>query len=205
MDFGVLGFSALRELKDYHPLLSHFAVALVPSAFCFYLIGIAVRSERFCFAGRVTLWLGLAGAALSTWSGMQAEGRLPGQGERLRSVMELHEAGAWILLALVLVLAVWSLAAVERRPRSPWLFLLVLAFAGLMALQSGDIGQRLVYIEGAGVRGRAQAPADIRPAEPLPQAAQPGTEVRRTPAPQRGTPPPLLQGRGEAHTPFATD
>jgi uncharacterized membrane protein len=69
--------------------------------------------------------------------------------------MDTHRVTGLILLGLTAALALWSFCQAEQRPKAPWAFLVATAVACYFALQNGDLGSRMVYLEGAGVKPAA--------------------------------------------------
>lgn len=45
MDISLLGFSAVRELFNIHPMFVHFPVALLPAAFLMFGLGIVLKKN----------------------------------------------------------------------------------------------------------------------------------------------------------------
>jgi hypothetical protein len=72
--------------------------------------------------------------------------------ETIHHIAQTHKViGLWVLGALI-VLAAWSFWEREQRPGAPWGFLILLAAATLLVFQGGDIGARMVYVQGAAVK-----------------------------------------------------
>ena len=49
-------------------------------------------------------------------------------------------------------LTIWSFWQAEQKPKAPLLFLFGTAVACYFTLQNGDLGSRMVYLEGAAVK-----------------------------------------------------
>ena len=151
MDFSLLGFSGLRQVYNIHPVLVHFPVALFPSALLLYFLGFLLNRRALNVAGRSCLYLASAGALLAVLTGRLAEASIP-HNDIIHHMMKTHETIGYTVLVLSLVLAAWSFRHMEQRPRGSVLFLLLLTLNSFLVLQNGDIGLRMVFIEGAGVR-----------------------------------------------------
>lgn len=107
-------------------------------------------------AGRACLYLAVLGAAAAVWSGEAAEDTFQ-HTDRVHWLLEAHEdIGAWIG-RFAWVPGAWSFLHVDQRPRFAPAFLLVLGFVTLLVAQNGDLGGRMVYVEGAGVRAAVPA------------------------------------------------
>lgn len=156
MDFSLLGFGAVREFFNIHPMFVHFPVALLPAAFLLYGLGIALAKPQFNFAGRACLYLGAAGGLAALATGFLAEGSIP-HNETIHNMMQTHKALAWVAFILAGALAAWSFFHTEHRPKAAWAFLALLGLANLVLMQGADIGARMVYLEGAAVKPAVKA------------------------------------------------
>ncbi len=151
MNWSVLGFNGLRELINIHPVIVHFPVALFPASFLLYALGVIFKRRSWCVAGRACLYLAALGAAAAVWSGLEAEEHLA-HNARIHELLEAHETiGIWIGW-LGGILAVWSFAHVDQRPRIAPAFLILLGLTTLAVAQNSDLGGRMVFVEGAGVK-----------------------------------------------------
>lgn len=167
MDWSLMGFGAVRELFNIHPMFVHFPVALLPAAFLLFGLGIALNKQQLNAAGRACLYLGAAGAMAALVTGLRAEDTVV-HNETIHRLMEPHETLAWIVLGLSSVLSAWSFYQSEHRPKAAWAFLALLGLANLAVMQVADIGARMVYLEGAAVKPAVKAitqePAATEPA-----------------------------------------
>ena len=146
-----LGFSGLKELVNIHPAAVHMPVGLFPAALLLYGLGITRKWRTGCAAGRACLYLAGAGTVLAVVTGLQAAGSFP-HGERLHQMMETHEHLGWLILIAGGVLVIWSFFQKQQRPKGAYLFLVLLAAVTYLVAQTGDLGARMVYVEGAAVR-----------------------------------------------------
>lgn len=151
LDWSVLGFRGLQEMMNAHPVIVHIPVALFPASLLFYLLGFGLKRRSLLVAGRACLYLAVLGAAAAVWSGEAAQEMLP-HNDRIHRLLVAHEQiGLWIG-RLAWVLGAWSFFHVDQRPRVAPAFLALLAFTTLAVAQNGDLGGRMVYVEGAGVK-----------------------------------------------------
>jgi uncharacterized membrane protein len=159
----------MPNLAVYHPIIVHFAIALLIVGVIFRWISLAARG-RALFTGPAATTLLLTGA-LAAWlavrSGTQAHGpveRIPGA---RAAVGDHEEAGEWAR-NVFLVVAVFELAALALRRRKPALALYslwgsaVIGVAGFAAMyKAADRGGDLVYRYAGGVGTRSGDTADI--------------------------------------------
>lgn len=151
MDLSLLGFTAVGELFNIHPMFVHFPVALLPAAFLLFGLGIFLKNPQLNFAGRACLYMGTAGALAALATGLLAEGSIP-HNNTIHVMMQTHKAVAWAALLLSGALSAWSFFNTEHRPKAAWVFLALLGLANLVVMLGADIGARMVYLEGAAVK-----------------------------------------------------
>lgn len=159
MDWSLLGFRGLNQVLNIHPVFVHFPIALFPTTLLFYAIGILRKKDRFLLGGHVLLLLAFTSVGVAVITGLVAFNNynLP-HGDKLHSLMLTHQMIGYIVLSFGSVLALWSFVRQEGLPRFPKLFLLVLFLTSVMVLQNGDLGGRMVFVEGAAVKAAASKP-----------------------------------------------
>jgi uncharacterized membrane protein len=155
-DAALLGFSGLKEVFNLHPAFVHFPIALIPLALLLYFLGIALKKPFLNIAGRACLYLALIGGVVTIWTGLIAQNSFP-HNDVIHHMMQTHRTIGFILAALLGALTLWSSWHDDQRPRGAWAFILVLAGATYLVLQNGDLGSRMVYIQGAAVKPAIQA------------------------------------------------
>jgi uncharacterized membrane protein len=151
VDPNLLGFSGLQQVDNIHPAFVHFPLALFPSALLLYGLGVMRQRATWLFAGRACLYLAVAGTALTLITGWQAQGTFA-HNERIHHMMMTHLRLGLIVGVCAVVLAGWSVAHRDQQPRGVYGFLTLLAVTTYLVLQNGDLGSRMVYVEGAAVR-----------------------------------------------------
>lgn len=151
IDPSLLGFSGLKEVFNVHPVFVHFPIALFPSALLLYGLGILLKRRSWIVAGRACLYLAAAGTALAILTGWQAQGSFP-HNERIHHMMMTHLRIGLIIGLLALVLVIWSFVKRGQQPKGVYAFLMLLAGTTFLVLQNGDLGSRMVYIEGAAIK-----------------------------------------------------
>lgn len=151
IDPSLLGFTGLKDVFNIHPAFVHFPIAFFPGALMLYGLGILLKRPSWTVAGRACLYLGAASTVITIVTGWQAQSSFP-HNERIHHMMMTHlHIGATIgVLAAVLVL--WSFWHRAQQPRGRYAFLAILAFTSYAVLQNGDLGSRMVYVEGAAVK-----------------------------------------------------
>ncbi|MFA5975779.1 MAG: DUF2231 domain-containing protein [Elusimicrobiota bacterium] len=155
-DPALLGFSGLREVFNLHPAFVHFPIALIPAALLLYFLGILLAKPALNIAGRACLYFSLISGIVAVWTGLIAQDSFP-HNEVIHHMMQTHRTIGLILMVLLGLLTLWSFWHDDQRPRGAWAFILVLAGATYLVLQNGDLGSRMVYIEGAAVKPAIQA------------------------------------------------
>lgn len=151
MDWSLLGFHGVKEVVNIHPLFVHFPIALLPVAFLFFFVGIVWQKGRFLYAGRWVLYLSFIASGTAVLTGLLGEETIP-HNETIHRIMETHETIGFIILGLGFVLSLWSFLCRNKPLRFPRLFLLLLGLSVLAVLQNGDLGGRMVFVEGAAVK-----------------------------------------------------
>lgn len=151
MDWTLFGFQGLDRVFNIHPVFVHFPIALFPTTLLFYSIGILGKKERFLFAGRVCLCLTLISVLVTVITGLLAADSFP-HNETIHRILMTHQKIGYAVLVSGVLLFIWSFIQREGVPKLPKAFLLVLLFTVLMVLQNGDLGGRMVFVEGAAVK-----------------------------------------------------
>ena len=148
----------LAASPNFHPLLVHFPLALIPAALAFWALALWLGREELWRTGRWVLYLGALAALAAAASGLWAEDHLT-HTEVTHPLIEAHEK--WMLVAAGLAAATAAAAYALResvigitRP----LLLVALLVTVLVTALGADRGSLLVYGHGVGV-SRA-APSD---------------------------------------------
>ena len=161
----------MPNLAVYHPIIVHFAIALLIVGVIFRWVFLANAGRSWAlFTGPAATTLLLAGtlaAYLAAKSGTDAHGpveRIPGARE---AVQEHEEAGEWAR-DVFLVVAALELIALGLRTRRPKLALYSLWLSGVAGaagvgaiVKAADRGGDLVYNYAGGVGTRSGDTADV--------------------------------------------
>ncbi len=182
MDLSLYGFSGLNQVFNVHPAFVHFPIALLPVTLLFYALGLGFRQQAWLLAGRACLYLSLLATAVTVATGFIAEDSFP-HNEKIHEMIETHQATGLIVLGITAILTLWSFWHRDQKPRGAWVFVLVTAIACYFVLQNGDIGSRMVFVEGAAVK-----PAVPIVAEPGHKHGHPEDEHNEHPKPSEPAP-----------------
>lgn len=155
IDFSLIGFSGLFTVYNVHPAFVHFPIVLFPVSLFFYLLGFVRRSSSLLMAGRILLYLAALSGTVTVWTGWLAAKSVP-HNEAIHRMILTHQTTGFIILGLAVILVLWSFWAENHRPKAAWGFLLGLAAVSLLVLMNGDLGSRMVYLEGAAVKPAVQ-------------------------------------------------
>ena len=157
----------MPNLGVYHPIIVHFAIALLILGVVFRWISLSGRAVFTGPAAATLILLGTAAAVLAVQSGTDAHGpveRIPGARQ---AVQEHEEAGEWAR-NVFLVVALLEIAALVARRRNInvargalWGSALVGIFGVAALFKAGDRGGDLVYAYAGGIGTRLGDTADV--------------------------------------------
>jgi uncharacterized membrane protein len=157
----------MPNLGVYHPIIVHFAIALLILGVVFRWISLSGRAVFTGPAAATLILLGTAAAVLAVQSGTDAHGpveRIPGVRQ---AVQEHEEAGEWAR-NVFLVVALLEIAALVARRRNInvargalWGSALVGIFGVAALFKAGDRGGDLVYAYAGGIGTRLGDTADV--------------------------------------------
>jgi len=157
----------MPNIASYHPIIVHFAIALLVVGVIFRWISLTGRAPFTGPAAATLLLLGTVAAYLAVRSGTDAHGpveRIPGVRQ---AVTEHEEAGEWAR-NVFLVIALLEIVALASRRRNINVARValwgsaVVGIAGLAAIyKAGDRGGDLVYAYAGGVGTRTGDTAAI--------------------------------------------
>ncbi|MBI4597868.1 MAG: DUF2231 domain-containing protein [Candidatus Omnitrophica bacterium] len=150
MDPLLFGLQGLREVFNVHPVFVHFPIALFPSALLLYGLGIVLDWRAACIAGRACLYLATAGTLIAVVTGLTAQS-IP-HNERIHHLMMTHRTLGLTIAPLALLLTGWSFRHKAQQPTFRYGFLLTLTVVTGLVTQTADLGARMVFVEGAGVK-----------------------------------------------------
>lgn len=150
MDVGLFGLQGLQQVYNIHPVFVHFPIALFPSALLLYGLGVMLNWRAACTAGRACLYLAVAGTLIAVVTGLVAQ-NIP-HNERIHHLMMTHKSLGLVIAPLAVALAAWSFWHKAQQPNLRYGFLLTLAVVTGLVTQTADLGARMVFVEGAGVK-----------------------------------------------------
>ena len=159
-----LVFPGLRAMENFHPVVVHFPIVLLPLALLFQVLALR-RGNDWQRVALLFLWLGTLGALAAATTGLLAEAGVEHQ-EAAHEVMELHKTLMLTTTGLGALLSMLALVCRRRLTCGVQLLLLggLLVLSGVLTV-GADRGGQLVFQYGVGV----QKPA----VEPTPGGAQP--------------------------------
>ena len=143
---------------ELHPVLLHFAIALLVTGPAFDLFGLLLRREALLVAGR---WNTVAGAGiliLVTISGLAAEASLGPHSAAGAALLSLHKGLGFSLLVVWLPVAVWRAVSKHVIPvRLRTLYLTASYLGAALIIVQAALGSALVYRHGVGLSAAARA------------------------------------------------
>jgi len=157
----------MPNIGAYHPVIVHFAIALLVLGVIFRWVSLTGRAPFTGPAAATVLILGAAAAVLAVHSGTDAHGpveRIPGVRQ---AVMDHEEAGHWArnVFLIVALLEIVALVAKKRSVQiarvALWGSAVVGIFGFAAILKAGDKGGDLVYDYAGGVGTRSGDTADV--------------------------------------------
>src|SRR3989449_1781890 len=157
----------MPNIGAYHPIIVHFAIALVILGVLFRWISLTGRAPFTGPAAATCLILGALAAALAVHSGLDAHGpveRIPGARQ---AVMDHEDAGHWArnVFLVVALLEIVALGAAKRSIQTARVALWGSAVVGIFGfaaiLKAADRGGDLVYSYAGGVGTRSGDTADV--------------------------------------------
>ena len=165
------------KLHTLHPLLVHFPIALLITAFFFYIFARIKSSKTAELVAVANLITGTILSFAASYSGVIADERLNFT-PQVHELMEIHEKLGWVIGGFFSILSIWGFFA-YRRPGSkviPLFLILYLLGVASLGLQ-GYLGGYMVYEGGAGVAEKT--PAAHATGEPGAQVGESKTEHQK--------------------------
>src|SRR5712671_6569925 len=163
----IIGHSDMPNIVPYHPIIVHFAIALLIVGVIFRWVSLTGRAPFTAPAAATLLILGTVAAYLAVHSGTDAHGpveRIPGVRQ---AVMDHEDAGHWAR-NVFLVVALLEIGALFAKRRSVhiarvalWGSAVVGVFGFAAILKAADRGGDLVYAYAGGVGIRTGDTADV--------------------------------------------
>jgi len=148
------GLKGLSDVANIHPLFVHFPIALLLTSFAAYLLGSIIKREELLVAGKWLLFFGTIAAAVTVWTGLEAE-KTVSHGGGVHEIMIVHKYFGYTVLGLSVFLSSWVLFSKAHIPsKGRIVFLATLAFLAMVLTQGADLGGRMVFLHGTGVGGK---------------------------------------------------
>lgn len=150
------------RLQNFHPLLVHFPVALIPAAVVLYGLAVAAHREAWAWTGLWMLAMGTLGAIAAAASGMWAAPGVMIAVSVRDHLLYPHRNLMLTVTALSVALTLWAIVARPLPERGRYAFLVLLLVAVALIAKGADYGGRMVYDYNAGGYACGQ-PIDFKP------------------------------------------
>ena len=141
------------DIRLWHPILVHFAIALFVVAVLLDLAGAVVGKREYHRAAWFNLVLGALSTIATVGLGMTAE-VYSTPTAAAHATLDLHKLLAFSSLAVILLLLVWRYALRSEFPTRGAILYLVVGLTGIGTIgAAGYYGGEMVYQHGTAVRG----------------------------------------------------
>lgn len=104
-------------MQNFHPLFTHFPIALLLLVPVLDLIGIIRRGEWYHRASLLVLFLGVLSAVAAVTTGLIAEDTVPHSIDAAHALIEVHETLALTTLGVAVAILLWRLGVRNRLTR----------------------------------------------------------------------------------------
>jgi len=151
-----------------HPLIIHFAIALLLIGPAMDTLGLLLRREGLLIAGRWNVLVGAVMLLFAEATGFGAQAGLGPHSPAGEALLNLHAGLGYLCMAIWLPVAVWRGASKQLLPLRLRTLYLVLSFTGAtLVLAQAGLGAALIYRHGVGLSPAARAePMIHQPAAP---------------------------------------
>jgi len=151
-------FPGISAMKNLHPMVVHFPIALLSVFFIMELLGVVFGAEKLRTGASWMLYLGALGAIAAVSAGWLAESTVT-HSEVVHAIMERHEAFGISVLVIAVILSAWRLRYAHTLSGSLRFVYLFIAFIMLLLMSFGaDLGGLMVYKHGVSVNAVVQPP-----------------------------------------------
>jgi uncharacterized membrane protein len=158
-------------MTNVHPLIVHFPIALIISAFIFTFIGLFYRRGLFKEVVFWNLIFGLLASAAAIYTGLMEEKLLINSDQHIAEIMEAHKRNAYIICTFLLGLTIWmGVRKKEMRLLEYMAWTAFLMIGSVSIGYQGYSGTQMVFREGTGIKTHEKMeklPAKMKPAEDI--------------------------------------
>jgi uncharacterized membrane protein len=158
-------------MPQIHPLIVHFPIALIITAFVFTVIGLVYRRGLFKEVIFWNLVFGILASGVAIYTGLQEEKNLISSDEHVAEIMEAHKRNAYIICSFLLGLTVWmGMRKKEMKllEYMAWASFLMIGSVGIG--YQGYSGTQMAFREEKGIKIHHQVkklPAKVNPEEDI--------------------------------------
>jgi uncharacterized membrane protein len=133
-----------------HPPMVHFAIGLFCLSFVLDFLGFLNRNDKLHFTARINLYASVPAVLAAVVTGLIEKNRIF-ISPSVRVTFEVHETLAFVISALVIILAMWRLNLKGLHWQKARIYYMVLSLATVIIIFSGGYyGSQLVYRYGSG-------------------------------------------------------
>ena len=152
-----------------HPLVVHFAIALLLVGPAMDTVGLLLRRESLLLTGRWNVIIGAVMLALAELSGFTSSTELTNTSQAGQALLNLHLGLGYVCIAIWLPAALWRALSPQLLPLKFRTLYLTLSYTGAaLVLAQAALGTALVYRHGVGLTANARAePATHTAAPPV--------------------------------------
>jgi uncharacterized membrane protein len=141
-----------------HPVVVHFAVALLVIGPAMDTVGLLLRREALLLTGRWNIMIGAAILILAEISGLSASASLGPYSEAGTPLLNLHTALGHVCVIVWLPIALWRGLSKQLLPRHVRTLYLTLSYTGAtLILAQAALGAALIFRHGVGLSSTARA------------------------------------------------
>lgn len=144
----------------WHPIVVHFAIALLSIAVITDFIYLITKRENFRYIATYLLLLGTASAIAAVLTGHQAEDAVL-KNPQVENLIKTHKNFGEITMWIFIILTAIRFVYIKFRPfEKPikWFYYIVGIIAFLFLLRTGILGGEMVYIHGVGTSEQTKKP-----------------------------------------------
>ena len=153
----------LEIIPNWHPILVHFAIALLSTSVGLFVLAAVLDSHRWrdqwLNAANWNLWVGTGFSILTALAGWYAYNTVA-HDTPSHEAMTMHRNWALVTLVVFLLIAGWSVTIYRSRKKVTASFLVAAMVGAGLLMTTGWLGAEAVYRYGLGVMSLPQSEGD---------------------------------------------